>query len=181
MVGEGLRDGELVRRVRLGDRRAFEVLVNRYGPGLYRFGRRMMGDDTVTEDCVQETFISAWTSMEAFRQEASLKTWLFGIMANKVRRELRRQLQRESISMEGVEVAARERTDARAEFTGLLQALDLALSRLPAEQRACWILREVEGLSYEEIAHVQRTTTDSVRGRLARARQSLGRDLEGWR
>ncbi len=155
--------------------------MTRYGPGLYRFGRRMVSDDALTEDCVQETFITAWSGIEGFRQESSLKTWLFGIMANKVRRELRRLSTHTSIPMEELEIADNARTEQRAELTGLLQALDAALARLTPDQRACWILREVEHLSYEQIAEIQHTTPGGVRGRLARARQNLGRDLEGWR
>lgn len=156
-------------------------MVTRYGPGLYRFGRRMVHDDALTEDCVQETFITAWTAIDTFRQRSSLKTWLFGIMANKVRRELRRASARSAVPVDDLEVADDARTEQRAEFSGLLQALDAALAGLPADQRACWILREVENLSYEQIAEVQHTTTGAIRGRLARARQSLERDLEAWR
>ena len=180
-MGDDRGDAELVRLSRLGDRGAFEGLVMRYGPGLYRFGRRMVGHDDLTEDCVQETFISAWLGIERFREESSVKTWLFGIMTNKVRHELRRGIRERTISMDEVDLAGDEQPANRAEVSELLHALDTALATLPPDQRACWLLKEVEGLSYQQIAEIQGTTADAVRGRLARARESLGGRLKGWR
>lgn len=175
-------EADLIRRARLGDRRAFEVLVEEWGPGLYRYGLRMLGDEDVTQDCVQETFLHAWTSIEQFRGDSSLSTWLFGIMANLVRREYRRRSRQPSAELpEEVPARAGEQPEQEVQRSALLQALEGALAALPADQRAAWLLREVEGLSYEQIALVQATTASSVRGRLARARENLGQRMEMWR
>lgn len=180
MSDEG-SDAELVRLARLGNRRAFEGLVTRHGPALYRYGKRMVHDDGATQDCVQETFITAWTSIEHFREESSVKTWLFGIMANKVRREFRRSARQVVVPVQETDLVTDLGPASRAQAAGLLQALERALRTLPTDQRACWILREVEGLTYQQIAEVQAITVGSVRGKLSRARESLGRKLEDWR
>ncbi|PWD51332.1 RNA polymerase subunit sigma-70 [Serinibacter arcticus] len=175
-------EADLIRRAQLGDRAAFEALVEEHGPGLYRYGLRMLGDEGTTQDCVQDTFLHAWTQLDGFRGDSSLSTWLFGIMANLVRREYRRRSRRPTAELSD-DVPARRTDEPEQEVqrSALLRALEEALAELPPDQRACWILREVEGLSYEEIALVQATTVGGVRGRLARARESLGLRMERWR
>ena len=173
---------ELVRRARLGDRRSFELLVDRHGPGLYSYGLRMLGDDAVTQDCVQETLIAAWLRLESFRGDSSISTWLFGIMANHVRKEYRRRDRHPTAPVSDT-VPAQEHhaPEHETERSALVQALDAALAQLPPDQRSSWLLREVEGLSYEQIAAVQTTTVTVVRGRIARARENLTRRMEEWR
>src|SRR3954471_7810969 len=68
----------------LGDREAFEVIVSRYGPSLYRYGRRMLSTDGDVADVVQETFIAAWRQLASFRGTSSLRTWLFAICSRKI-------------------------------------------------------------------------------------------------
>lgn len=175
-------DGELVRRARLGDKRAFGALAERHGPAMYRFARRMLNDHEAVEDSVQDALVAAWTSIDRFRGDSAPRTWLFGILANMIRRRLRSAARYPTDELPPELPAARS-TDpvTAAQAADLLEALEVALADLPEAQRACWILAEVERMSYADIARVQATTVGSVRGAVHRARQNLERRLEPWR
>lgn len=184
MDDHGPPDPVLARRAALHDRAAFRAIVHRHGPALYRYARRMLDDPQDTEDCVQEAFAAAWTALPQFEGRSSLRTWLFSITAHKVR-SLQRRRVRTSLALP---FAPDEQVDARAvdpqtsiEHADLLRALHAALRELPVGPRSAWLLREVEGLSYEEIAQISGTTVSTVRGRLQRARAELVRRMEGWR
>lgn len=182
-MGTGADDAELVRRARLGDRDAFAVLVERHGAAMYRYARRMLHDDGAAEDCVQEALISAWLSADRFRGEAAVRTWLFGILTNTVRRRVRTEA-RHPASPLPVDTALPEAGDdpiSAVQATDLRDALEIALRDLPPVQRACWMLVEVERMSYADVARVQATTVDAVRGAVHRARTTLGRRLAPWR
>jgi RNA polymerase sigma-70 factor, ECF subfamily len=184
MDEQGVPDEVLARRAALGDRGAFGAVVDRHGPALYRYARRMLDDHRDTEDCVQEAFAAAWTSLPHFEGRSSLRTWLFAITAHKVRSAQRRR-GRTALPLP---FAPDDEADPLAvdpassvEGTDLLDALNRALRELPPEQRSTWLLREVEGLSYDQIAVVSGTTTSTVRGQLHRARTHLIRRMEAWR
>lgn len=177
-------DEVLARRAGLGDRRAFALVVDRHGPAIYRYAHRMLDDPRDTEDCVQETFAAAWTSLPHFEGRSSLRTWLFSITAHKAR-SLQRRRARTALPLPfapGDEVDAHAVDPARsAQDADLLAALTSALRELPPGPRSAWLLREVEGLSYDQIAEVSGTTPSTVRGRLHRARTHLTRRLGAWR
>ncbi|MEZ0447700.1 RNA polymerase sigma factor [Cellulomonas sp. ICMP 17802] len=184
MDGVDAGDEVLARRAGLGDREAFRVIVDRHGPALYRYARRMLDDPHDTEDCVQEAFASAWTSLPQFEGRSSLRTWLFSVTAHKVR-SLQRRRTRTALPLP---FSPDDEVDRRAvdpelvaEGADLLEALNDALRELPPGPRSTWLLREVEGLTYEQIAEVSGTTTSTVRGQLHRARAHLVKRMEAWR
>jgi RNA polymerase sigma-70 factor (ECF subfamily) len=181
---EGVPDEVLARRAALLDRAAFAAIVDRHGPALYRYARRMLDDPQDTEDCVQEAFAAAWTSLPQFAGRSSLRTWLFAITAHKVRSAQRRRTRTAlPLPFEPVDTVDRHAVDPErsAEGTDLLEALNAALRELPPGPRSTWLLREVEGLSYDQIAEVSGTTTSTVRGQLHRARAHLIDRMEAWR
>jgi len=181
---EGVPDEVLARRAALLDRAAFRVIVDRHGPALYRYAHRMLDDPQDTEDCVQEAFAAAWTSLPQFAGRSTLRTWLFAITAHKVRSLQRRRTHTAlPLPFEPVDEVDRHAIDPErsAEGTDLLEALNAALRELPPGPRSTWLLREVEGLSYEQIAEVSGTTTSTVRGQLHRARGHLIQRMEVWR
>jgi len=182
-------DDVLVRRAVMGDRGAFAAIVERHGPALHRYARRLLHDDGATEDCVQETFLAAWRALPRFRGDAALRTWLFTLArhqayaqhrtaaGNRTRPQLR--------AVDPVDLV--DTVDPRSdpadvsEEGQLLDDLDAALRLLPERQRSAWILREVEELSYSEIGAVLDVTPTAVRGLLERARASLVTTLAAWR
>lgn len=184
MEERGVPDAVLARRAGLGDRHAFGAIVDRHGPALYRYARRMLDDPRDTEDCVQEAFAAAWTSLPHFEGRSTVRTWLFAVTAHKVR-TLQRRRSRTALPLPYVpdeEIDPRAIDPQRwAEGTDLMQALHAALRELPPGPRSTWLLREVEGLSYDQIAEVSGTTTSTVRGQLHRARAHLIQRMEAWR
>ncbi|GMA23224.1 putative RNA polymerase sigma factor [Luteimicrobium album] len=183
---EAEADDELARRARLGDKRAFADLVDRHGPVVHRFAARLVGPDEA-DDVAQETFVTAWTSLDRYRGASAFRTWLLGIAANHARHRLRWDARHprgplpdpdEPATVLGAHDAG---PDRRAIGDAFVDALEKALDELPVMQRACWILRDVEGLSYAEVAEVQATTVTAVRGALHRARTALASRLEPWR
>lgn len=180
-------DETLARRAALGDRVAFSEIVDRHGPALHRYLHRLLDNPGDTEDCLQETFIDAWRGLPTFRRESSLRTWLFTLARH---RSYRRQKafpssgSRAPVDLEAArEIEADWRSDpARGMLdAALLAALDAGLRHLPERQASTWILKEVEGLSYAEIATVLGCTPTAVRGLLERARAGLATTLAEWR
>jgi len=179
---DGGSDLVLARRSGFGDRRAFAELVRRHSPAMLRFARRMLGDDGDAEDAVQEAFLSAWRGLEHFRGDSAVRTWLFRLVASKAlnSRRARRPLPVDAETLRHQPDAASE-PSARAQDARLLAALQTALDGLPPGQRSCWLLREVEGLGYVEIADVLGTSRTAVRGQLSRARDALAVRMAPWR
>lgn len=177
-------DLALARRAALGDRPAFAEIFHRYGSGLYRYALRMLdGDSGDAEDAVQESFTNAWLHIGDFRGESSLKTWLYQVTANNVlsSRRRRRPVATDDWMLEPESTHAAPTTESAFASQELWAALDEALAELPWRQRASWLLREMEGLSYNEIATILGTSPTVVRGQLHRARASLAIRLEQWR
>jgi len=184
MLGEHPRsDAALARAARLGDREAFETLVHRHGPGMYRYARRMLADHGATEEVVQDAFVAAWKGMDSYRGESSLRTWLFSLTAHKAidhRRKARAQPIDDQLLLA---LPAGDQADPQMQLTQaeLLAALEAALAELPYRQRACWILREIEGLTPAEIGHVLNLSDGAVRGQLQRGRRNLVQRMARWR
>lgn len=163
-------DSELMRRARHGDPAAFHVLVERHADGLYALARSLVGEHTAAQDLVQETFLAAFEGVHKFRAESSVRTWLAGILANKSAAHHRRQSLRKTRPIDELNAPTAPDTAARADARmDVRQALD----RLPPEQRQVIVLRELEGMSYEEIAEALRIPRGTVESRLHRARQAL--------
>lgn len=171
----------LIRAAALGDRHAFDDLVRRHLGPLLRYATRLTDSVPTAEDITQETFLAAWRGLPRFAFESSFRTWLFTIASRKTIDQRRRQ------SAIPVTDDSLERTDQRtpgpyAQTVGhsLLEALQFELGQLNYHSRASWWLREVEGLSHEEIAVALSITRGSVRGHLQRARSQLAQRLAPW-
>ena len=177
-------DSVLTRRGALGDRAAFAELVGRHGNALYRYAVRMLdGEHHAAEDAIQEALTKAWLHLDGFRGDSSVRTWLFRLVANECidARRARRPRAVDDGALSRVTADPSWQPEAVAATDDLTAALDLALHELPWRQRASWLLREIEGLSYEEIAEVLGTTVTVVRGQLHRARSSLAVRMRQWR
>jgi RNA polymerase sigma-70 factor (ECF subfamily) len=164
-----------VLRARAGDRAAYAALVRRYQDRVHRFILRMVGSREEAMDLTQEAFIKAWQALPDWRPEAQFHTWLFRIASNTAMDALRRRRTVEWIALDDQFDRAADTPDPQAQLESKqrLKAMDAAIARLPAEQREAILLREVEDLSYAEIAAATGANEGTVKSRLARARASL--------
>jgi len=180
-------DEALARRAGLGDRDAFAIIVTRYGPALYRFTVRLLDNPSDVEDTLQETFLDAWKGLRGFRGDAALQTWLFTLARRRVYAHYKRfpaSGSRPPINIDDVtDRLPAHNADPAGRQLGhdLLAALDVALRTLPPRQRSVWILKEIEGFTYAQIATVMAATPDAVRGLLERARTTLAITMKEWR
>jgi RNA polymerase sigma-70 factor, ECF subfamily len=177
-----LSDSTMVARARDGDTRAYETLVRRYQQPIYRLAARMLNDSGEAEDVTQEVFVTAWRRLPDIHEDKAIRSWLYRIATNRCLNILRSRKPVAPLYEDAIPVADPAASpEARAEAHERLIALRVALDQLTAEQRACWLLREMEELSYAEIAGILHTTPQAVRGRLARARAELGEAMISWR
>lgn len=174
-------DALLTERAADGDVTAFETLARRHGPLMRAYARRLSKSDTDADDIVQDSLLQAWSRLTELRDPAMVKAWMMRITGRCAIDLLRRR--KDHADVDGMTAPVdRAPTPESAAITesGML-ALAAALAGLPEEQRQCWVLKEMGGDSYEEIARTLQISTDSVRGRLARARTTLVKEMEAWR
>ncbi|WP_308296724.1 RNA polymerase sigma factor [Streptomyces sp. ISL-44] len=178
-----LTDRLLTVRACEGDDDAFAVLVRRHSSPLLALAHHLLGNRADAEDAVQDAFLAAWRQLPEFRHSASFGTWMYRIVTNRCLSTLRRRPR--ALPLDTVpEPAAHDPGSSPprvAETDAATAALAAALGELNPEQRACWVLRELHGLHYEEIAHVTGTSEQTVRGRLFRARHALQEAMRPWR
>lgn len=176
-------DGALVRAARLGDADAFATLVDRHGPAMYRYAVRLLGSEQDAADATQDAFVSAWRNLRSFRGQSTLRTWLFTLVSRRSAdvRRTRRPTPIDDRLLSALSGRAHDNPLQSAVDAELITALREALAELPWHQRATWLLREVDGMSYEEIGIVLGLTTGSVRGHLHRGRRTLAERMARWR
>jgi RNA polymerase sigma-70 factor, ECF subfamily len=184
---EQAREHELIRLARGGSAAAFREIMRRNNRRLFRAARGIIGSDWEAEEVVQDGYVKAFRALEAFRQEAPLGTWLTGIVINEAQGRLRGRREAlpltaldeknmgEIIQFPGAPNADPERQAAIGEIRILLEG---AINALPAPFREVFILRQVEGLSTEETAHVLSIPPETVKTRLHRARTRLRQALQ---
>jgi RNA polymerase sigma-70 factor (ECF subfamily) len=178
-------EADLVRRTRAGELDAFNALVDLHQRATYNLCLRMLGSAAAAEDATQDAFFSAYRHIATFKG-GHFRPWLLRIAANACTDELRRRSRRPAISLDAPapgssdppDVADRapgpETAALRGEQHDIVQA---ALLRLPEDQRLAVVLCDMQGFSYEEIAATMRTSTGTVKSRIARGREKLRREL----
>ncbi|MEY2850124.1 MAG: hypothetical protein RI885_2791 [Actinomycetota bacterium] len=174
-------DRTLAGRAADGDLRAFEVILRRHGPLMRAYATRVLGSNDETDDVVQEAFIVAWRQLPNLENTVALKSWLLRIVTNKSIDRVRARRHHADIDELEFERPDGETAATAMEATSLDEALSAALSTLPEDQRRCWMLREIAGYSYDDIAEQLGLPHSTIRGILARARKSLVIQMEGWR
>ena len=169
--GKGMHDELLVRRSKGGDREAFGQLVARYQNSVYRVVRGVLTDPAECEDVAQEVFLKAYASLSKFRGDAGFFTWLYRIAVNEAFRHRRRRAFSNADLLPEVEAPpAPEMPD---EDAPTLRTLEKMLRKLSDDFRSIVVLRDIEGLSYQEIAETLEIPIGTVESRLFRARQDL--------
>jgi RNA polymerase sigma-70 factor, ECF subfamily len=181
-------DQQLVERVQRGDKRAFELLVTKYQRKIFRLLSRLIRDPAEIEDVAQEAFIKAYRALPNFRGESAFYTWLYRIAINTAKNHLVAQGRRAPTTTE-TEVEDAENfddadalrdmntPDAMMLSRQVGEAVNRAIERLPEELRTAIVLRELEGLSYEEIAESMNCPIGTVRSRIFRAREAIAAEL----
>ncbi|MDT0382466.1 RNA polymerase sigma factor [Streptomyces sp. DSM 42041] len=176
-------DALLAARAGEGDERAFETLVRRHTPVLLSLAHRLLGSRSDAEDAVQEAFVSAWRRLPEFRGDAAFLTWMYRIVTNRCLNQLRSRRPTADLDSVPEPVAPDHQSSPSraAETQAALHSLSRVLADLTPEQRACWVLRELHGLSYEEIAKAVGISHQAVRGRIFRVRRYLTEAMSAWR
>ncbi len=181
-------DAPLIERVKQGDARAFEMLVVKYQRRIERLIGRMVRDTDLVPDIAQETFIRAYRALPQFRGESAFYTWLYRIAVNTAKNYLMSQGRRAPTSTgydaeeaEGFEDASALRDiatpDALLMSKQIGQIVNATIDKLPEELKTAITLREIDGLSYEEIAQIMDCPIGTVRSRIFRAREAVAEQL----
>src|SRR3954467_8071478 len=171
-------DERLVALTRRGNQAAFETLVSRYEARLLAFCRHMLGSREDAEDVLQEVFAAGFNAMVADERPINVRPWLYRIARNRCLNHLRRQT---AIGVDSMDVhladhgtSTADRVHDREDFRELIADVQT----LPETQRTALLLREIDALSYEQIAEAMETTVPSVKSLLVRARVSLAEAAE---
>lgn len=187
-MGDRAVDQQLVERAQKGEKRAFELLVIKYQRKLERLLSRVIRDQDEIADVVQESFIKAYRALPAFRGDSAFYTWLYRIGINTARNYLAAQGRRAPTSTEFDAEEAESFEDAThlhdintpeslMATRQIAETVNQAIAALPEELRTAITLREIEGLSYEEIADLMACPIGTVRSRIFRAREAVAEKL----
>jgi RNA polymerase sigma-70 factor (ECF subfamily) len=185
-------DAPLVQRVQRGDHKAFEMLVVKYRRRIERLIARMVRDTNLVEDIAQETFIRAYKALPNFRGESAFYTWLYRIGVNTAKKALM-QLKRDPVITEAAlysasqdedeglrldhEITDGETPESVLATRQIANTVNMAIEALSEDLRQAITLREIEGLSYEEIAEMMNCPIGTVRSRIFRAREAIAQKL----
>lgn len=189
MINQREADALLVERVKQGDQRAFALLVAKYERRVQRLLSRLVRDNAEIEDITQEAFIKAYRALPQFRGESAFYTWLYRIAINTAKNYLATKSRRPVTVGEfqgaddgeffdlGDVVEDNNTPDAVLHSRQVAEAVNAAIEALPEDLKAAITLREIEGLSYEEIAQAMDCPIGTVRSRIFRAREAIAQRL----
>jgi RNA polymerase sigma-70 factor, ECF subfamily len=181
-------DQELVRRVQAGDQSAFNLLVLKYQHRVLKLVGRFVNDPTEAEDVAQEAFLKAYRALASFRGDSAFYTWLYRIAINTAKNALVSQRRRPvdfDLDLQDPDQYERQARLKEADtpegvlLTDEIRAVvEEAMEQLPEDLRTAIVLRELEGLSYEEIAEAMDCPVGTVRSRIFRAREAIDKKLK---
>jgi RNA polymerase sigma-70 factor, ECF subfamily len=188
VVGDRDIDSQLVARAQRGDKRAFELLVEKYQRKLARLLSRFVRDPAEVEDVTQEAFIKAYRALPGFRGDSAFYTWLYRIGINTAKNYLIALGRRAPTSTEVVAEEAEGYDDAeqlrdidtpesQLLSKEIAETMNATIADLPEELRTAIQLREIEGMSYEDIAQIMNCPIGTVRSRIFRAREAIAEKL----
>jgi RNA polymerase sigma-70 factor (ECF subfamily) len=196
VIREQLRaqdDSAVVSAFLNGEERAFQELVERYQTRLLNFIFRTIGDRERAEDLVQEVFIRVYRHIHRFDRSKKFSTWVYTIASNLAKNELRNRSRNPLVLFQTMKGAAREDDDRPLQFEDttarpddlyrkrhLRELVEETVAQLPEHHRQVFVLRELEGKSYEEIAEITDCNLGTVKSRLNRARNAFASMIEPW-
>ncbi len=181
-------DAELVVRVQRGDKRAFDLLVLKYQRKIMRLLARMIRDPGEVEDVAQEAFIKAYRALPQFRGDSAFYTWLYRIAINTARNwqsaSMRRPVTLNAVETDDGETFSQidnltdnSTPESMVASREIVETVNAAMNELPEELRTAIVLREIEGMSYEDIAQSMGCPIGTVRSRIFRAREAIAAQL----
>jgi len=181
-------DQQLVQRVQRGEKAAFDLLVIKYQRKIFRLLSRLIRDQAEVEDVAQEAFIKAYRALPNFRGDSAFYTWLYRIAINTAKNWLVSQGRRAPTSTEadieeaetfddGEQLRDLNTPDSMLLTKQVADAVNRAIEQLPEDLKTAIVLRELEGLSYEEIAETMNCPIGTVRSRIFRAREAIAEEL----
>ncbi len=186
-MGTNLLDAELVKRVQNGDKAAFDILVQKYQHKVVNLISRFVSDQTECYDIAQDAFIKAYRAIGNFRGDSQFYTWLYRIAANTAKNHLASRARKSPMYTVDVDDAEHyEGESGLKEYSNpenllltdeIRETVFRAIDELPEDLKSAITLRELEGLSYEEIAEVMDCPIGTVRSRIFRARDAIDREL----
>ncbi|MEM7763264.1 MAG: RNA polymerase sigma factor RpoE [Pseudomonadota bacterium] len=187
-MGSTNSDAQLVKRVQQGDKRAFDLLVVKYQHKIVNLVSRYVRDTDEALDVAQEAFIKAYRALPRFRGDSAFYTWLYRISVNTAKNYLvaaKRRPMDYDLDLQDPEqydMHARLKTEDTPEAVVLKdemqQQINRSIAALPEDLRTAIILREIDGMSYEEIAQTMECPVGTVRSRIFRAREAIGKGID---
>lgn len=164
-------DGTIVRQVLSGDVEQYRILVERYRAEFGRYAVASVGDRDAAQDALQEAFIRAFDALATCREPDRFGAWFFRILTNQCRNAVARR--RDTVSVEDVDPPGGDRADEGLDRSELGAALETALGQLTPEQREAFVMKHVDGRSYEEMAELLGVGVDALKMRVHRARDAM--------
>ena len=179
-------DEELISRFQSGDKNAYVELVNRYKDKLTNFVYYLLKDEELSEDIVQETFIKLYEKKHYYKPVAKFSTWIYTIARNLANTELRKKnrtkimyLSQMKNDRKKYELKSNDQSlNSKLENEYLMDELHIAIDRLPQNYKTAIILRDIQGLNYEEISNIVGVPLGTIKSRINRARLQLQIDLK---
>ena len=170
---------DMIERASRGDAAAFNRLMEQHERRMYAVALRMCGNREDAQDCLQEAMLRVYRAIGGFKGQSSFSTWVYRITMNTCLDELRRKKNRQSTSLDSLldmgwspsdDTNAPEKQAIRSE---LRRNLNRAIQELPEEMRSAVVLRDIQGFSYEEIAHMLEINVGTIKSRISRGREKL--------
>ncbi|MCX7089235.1 MAG: RNA polymerase sigma factor RpoE [Methylococcales bacterium] len=180
-------DSDLVLRVQQGDKRAFDLLVIKYQHRVTQLANRYVKDPSEAQDIAQEAFIKAYRALSDFRGDSAFYTWLYRITINTAKNFLVAKAKRSHDF--DIDIQDAEQIENAPQLHGMdtpeqlllndeiLQVINAAIDELPEDMRTAIMLREIDGMSYEEIAEIMSCPVGTIRSRIFRAREAIDKQL----
>ncbi|WP_314035581.1 RNA polymerase sigma factor [Dietzia sp. CH92] len=180
-------DRALVLRAQDGDAQAFDQLIDRHQGRLFRIAYLVLGDRQDSEDVVQESLLTAWRRLHLLDDPDAVRAWLSQICSRRAT-DIARRRARRATDAHSPETLHHHPDDGpgsdparRTEVNEQMRALAQILSTMEPDLRSCWTLREIDGMSYREVAHALDITESTARGRISRARTHVIDRMKEWR
>lgn len=182
-------DARIIRGLRAGIEEAYEDLISKYEQPVYGLVYRLVGHSTDACDVVQEVFLKVFRGVNSFREQSSLRTWIYRIAVNEAHnrrrwwmRHCRREVSIEKDRSEGDRLTETARDPGRTPFEQVLDSetrklVECALARIKPVFRTAVVLRDIQNLSYEEIAEILQVSLGTVKSRILRGREALRKEL----